>query len=58
MGMNMKTTYHRDGTVTYWSVVRQCWRRRVCEVPYAELACMSPAERERVERHTAPGRGE
>ena len=49
--MNLKTTYHRDGTVTYWSVHDQAWVRRASSVPDKELAAMSGDERERVQRH-------
>lgn len=46
-----KTSYHRDGTVTYWSVYSQTWQRS-SRVSDAELAAMSHDERERVLRHT------
>lgn len=49
--MSVKTTCHRDGTVTYWSVYRQCWVSRAADVPDRELAAMSSDERERVLRH-------
>lgn len=48
-----KTTYHRDGTVTYWSVYYQVWVRRASIVSDRELAAMSGDERERVQRHLA-----
>ena len=47
----MKTTCHRDGTVTYLSVYRQVWMRREATIPDRELAAMSPSERDRVMRH-------
>lgn len=47
----MKTTFHFDGTVSYWSVYGQCWIRRAQSVPDRELAAMAPSERERVRRH-------
>lgn len=47
-----RTTYHRDGTVTYWSVYRQCWVERAESVPDRELAAMDERERERVQRHS------
>lgn len=46
-----KSTYHRDGTVTYWSVYHQQWIRRADSVPNNELAAMSTEEREKVLRH-------
>lgn len=49
--IEIKTTYHRDGTVTYWSVYNQVWARRASSVPNKELAAMSGDERERVQRH-------
>ena len=55
---DMATTYHRDGTVSYWSVYRQQWQR----VSAYELTCrhddyaaLSEAERARVS-HMALGR--
>ena len=44
--------YHRDGTVTYWSVYHQQWIRRARTVPARELAAMCDDEREKVQRHT------
>lgn len=49
--MTIKTTLHRDGTVTYWSVYNQEWKRHTDYVPDRELAAMGDAERERVMRH-------
>jgi len=50
---NQMTTYHRDGTVSYWSVYLQQWQR----VSAYELTCrhddyaaLSQAERERISR--------
>ena len=45
-----KTKFHRDGTITYWSVYRQQWISKVepAEVPDAELAQMNQRERERI----------
>lgn len=47
----LKPTFHRDLTVTYWSVYRQVWVRepadRICD---AELAAMSESERKRIDR--------
>ncbi len=48
----MKTVYHRDGKVTYWSVYNQVWARDwACSVPVRELAAMGAAEGARVIRH-------
>lgn len=52
--MSIKTTYHRDGTVTYWSVYNQQWVRHASTVPDAELAAMGSDERDKVLRHLAP----
>ena len=49
--MTPKTTYHRDGTITYWSVYSQVWVRRADNVPDRELAAMDRVERTRVQRH-------
>jgi hypothetical protein len=46
-----KTSYHRDNSVTYWSVYSQTWQR-ASAVSDCELAAMSHDERERVLRHT------
>lgn len=45
------TKFHRDGTLTYWSVYEQIWRERVERIPDQELAAMSGPERDRVRRH-------
>lgn len=55
--MSIKTTYHRDGTVTYWSVHNQVWVKRAGSVQDRELAAMSASERERVRRHLQPAGG-
>ena len=47
-----RPTYHRDQTVTYWSVFKQSWVRSV-RIPDSELAAMDGATRERVMRHLA-----
>jgi hypothetical protein len=46
-----RTVYHRDGSVTYWSVHQQRWMRRAHYVPDADLAAMSERERQRVLRN-------
>jgi hypothetical protein len=47
-----RPTYHRDQTVSYWSVYRQSWVRS-SRIPDAELAAMDAPTRERVVRHLA-----
>ena len=44
-------TYHRDGTVTYWSIYRSKWQERASTIPDRELASMLPADRERTITH-------
>lgn len=46
------TKFHRDGTVTLWSVQCQSWQR-LSNVSEETLATLSAAERERVVRHLA-----
>ncbi len=44
-----KITCHRDGTITFWDVYCQRWRKGI---PLdAELATMTPANRRRAIRH-------
>ena len=44
-------TYHRDGTVSYWSVYQQVWVRRPADdIPDRELAAMTERQRCRVAR--------
>ena len=45
------TKYHRDGTVTFWSVYLQQWRRVAAErISDADLVTLSNAERLRIGR--------
>lgn len=46
----IRDTYHRDGTVTYWSVYCQEWIRRAdpATIPDEEIAARSGRERERM----------
>ena len=44
---NYRTTFHDDGTVTYWSVYRQIWVRNATTVPDMELAAWDARDRER-----------
>lgn len=48
----MKTTLHRDGTVTYWSTLDKTWHSHA-QVPDAELAAMDVETRTRVVCHLA-----
>lgn len=46
---NGDNTYHRDGSVSYWSVHRQQWvRQMAADVPERELAAMISEERKLV----------
>jgi len=47
----VKTKFHRDGTITYWSVYKQSWQHRVSSIPNEELAAMNEKERSRVMKH-------
>jgi hypothetical protein len=44
-----KTTFHRDGTVTFWNVYEQQWNRtEASQISDQNLASMSEADRNRV----------
>ena len=46
-------TYHRDGTVSFWSVYQNVWERLPAScIDNYELAAMPAAERERVARRS------
>ncbi len=46
---NYMTTFHRDGSVSYWNVYQQQWvREQASEVSDQDLASMSSGDRERV----------
>lgn len=47
--MEFTTTYHDDGTVTYWSVYHQHWALGI--PPVRELAAMPADERDRTIQH-------
>jgi len=47
----MKTTLHKDKTVTYWSVMDQRWVKRAKQIPDEEYAAMSREERAKVMKH-------
>ncbi len=46
-------TYHRDGSVTYWSVYDQVTVRRARAIPDQELAAMPADWRDRAMRNVA-----
>ncbi len=46
-----KVTLHRDGSVTFWSVIFQTWRKAKAIISDAEFAAMSADDRKRVVRH-------
>lgn len=48
-----KTTYHRDGTVTYWSVYLQQWKRVSAYAltnRHDDYAALSDDERRRISK--------
>jgi len=47
----LDTQFHRDGTITYWSVYKRVWVRRASTIENRELAAMGPIEREKVKCH-------
>jgi len=48
---NTTNKYHRDGTVTFWSVYQQSWTRcDAARIDHAELAAMNDGERKRIAR--------
>jgi len=49
-------TYHRDGTVSYWDVYRQVWRRRPLRLVVVDREIMtsfSEEERDRLRNRVA-----
>ena len=55
---NGNNTYHRDGSVSYWSVCRQQWVRETADkIANRELAAMRESERQRVEAVMVAQRG-
>lgn len=55
---DLSITLHRDGTVSYWSVYEQRWRRDLAgSIADRELAAMNDDERERIRRHAATAAG-
>lgn len=52
-----RTTWHRDGSLTYWDVHEQAWRRQnAAAISDGTLATMSQADRARVARIAASAR--
>lgn len=49
MQSSIKPKFHRDSSVTYWSVYDQAWRRS-WSVPDRELAAMPEAERRKIQK--------
>jgi len=47
----MKTVYHKNNTITYWSVFTQSWNRKVDSLPDCDLASMNTKERKQVRKH-------
>ena len=43
--------FHKDGSITYWSVLNQVWERRMTEIPDAEYAGMHAKERAKCLNH-------
>jgi hypothetical protein len=51
---NMKTKYHRDGSVTFWNIFTQTWQRRsASRISDEILSSLSSAERTRIARMAA-----
>lgn len=49
-----RTTYHKDGTVSYWNVYTQQWERcEAGEIDDRILASMNQQERDRIARMVA-----
>ena len=48
---NAQSTFHRDGTVSYWDLYEQRWCR-ACTFDDRTLATFDDALRERIARHT------
>lgn len=49
---DLSITLHDDGTVSYWSVHEQRWRRdRASSITHRDLAAMNDEERERIHAH-------
>jgi hypothetical protein len=46
-----QNTYHRDGSITYWSRTQGKLIRRARDIPSYELEMMAPHEQKRVLKH-------
>lgn len=53
--MNTKSKFHNDGTVTYWSVYTQTWRRRYDWITDEDLAALPGKDREKIRKHLKRG---
>ncbi len=48
-GDQFKTTFHQDGTISFWDVYSQCWCRLQHDALSDRiLASLSPKERKRI----------
>jgi len=46
-----RTTFHRDGTITFWDIFQQTWRRlAAADISDHILASMPARERKRIDR--------
>ena len=46
---NYESTFHKDKTVSYWSVSKQVWKREVFDkIPKREINRMPIAEKEKI----------
>lgn len=52
---SLKTQFHRDGTITYWSVYQQVWVRRASSISDRDLAAISEPECNRIRKHLGIG---
>lgn len=50
-----KIKYHRDHTITFWSVYQQIWICRCSDISDKELAAMTEKEREKIIKHLRKG---
>jgi len=47
-----KSTYHRDGTISYWSTYQQVWiRSPAAQISDEDFLAMPAKERDHVVRH-------
>lgn len=49
-----RCTFHRDGTVSFWNVLGQCWERRpALGISSDLLATLNDTERAAIAKHAA-----